>query len=136
VSVLPPPDPECASCAARDERISEQRELIGELQDGLGVQADQITALGERYFLESINRGNFSYPEIGIVVLEEIFRERSFGPDEWESLLNLADLALDEASRCTPEMALVEDDWFASGMHDSPFAILDDDLPADRQRER
>jgi transposase len=66
VSVLPPSDPECASCAARDERIGEQRELIGELQDGLGVQADQIAALKDQVArlerLVSRNSGNSSMP--------------------------------------------------------------------------
>ena len=64
--VLPPPDPECASCAARDERIGEQRELIGELQDALGVQAHQIAALKDQVArlerLISRNSGNSSMP--------------------------------------------------------------------------
>jgi transposase len=66
VSVLPPPDPECASCAARDERIGEQRELIGELQDALGAQAGQIAALKDQVArlerLISRNSGNSSMP--------------------------------------------------------------------------
>jgi uncharacterized coiled-coil protein SlyX len=66
VFVLPPPDPECASCAARDERISEQRELIGELQDVLGAQADQIAALKDQVArlerMVSRNSGNSSMP--------------------------------------------------------------------------
>jgi transposase len=66
VSVLPPSDPGCASCAARDERISEQRELIGELQDAVGAQADQIAALKDTIArlerLVSRNSGNSSMP--------------------------------------------------------------------------
>jgi transposase len=66
VPVLPPPDPGCASCAARDERISEQRELIGELQDAVGVQAGQIAELKETIArlerLISRNSGNSSMP--------------------------------------------------------------------------
>lgn len=93
-------------------------------------------ALGETQFLEAVSQGNVLYPEIGIAVLEEIFRERSFGPDEWESLLNRAKLALDEGSQSIPAMNLAEDDWFASGIHDSPFAMLDAVLPADWRLER
>jgi transposase len=66
VPVLPPPDPECASCAARDGQISRQRELIGELQDALGAQADQIAALKDQVArlerLISRNSGNSSMP--------------------------------------------------------------------------
>jgi uncharacterized coiled-coil protein SlyX/transposase len=66
VSVLPPSDPGCTGCAARDERISDQRELIGELQDAVGAQADQIAALREQVArlerLISRNSGNSSMP--------------------------------------------------------------------------
>ena len=66
MSVLPPSDPGCTGCAARDERISEQRELIGELQDAVGVQADQVAALREQVArlerLISRNSGNSSMP--------------------------------------------------------------------------
>ncbi len=51
---------------ARDGRISEQRELIGELQDAVGAQADQIAALREQVArlerLISRNSGNSSMP--------------------------------------------------------------------------
>jgi hypothetical protein len=66
VSVLPPPAPDCAACAARDERIAAQQELIGELRDAVGAQAGQIAALRERVTrLEralSRNSGNSSMP--------------------------------------------------------------------------
>ena len=45
MAVLPDPAPDCGSCAARDERIAAQDELIGELRGALGEQADQIAAL-------------------------------------------------------------------------------------------
>jgi hypothetical protein len=65
VSVLPPPDPECASCAARDERIGEQRELIGELQDALGAQAGQIAALKDQVArLERLISRNSGFSEL------------------------------------------------------------------------
>lgn len=48
MSALPRPAPDCAACAARDERIAAQQELIGELRDAVGVQADQIAALREQ----------------------------------------------------------------------------------------
>jgi uncharacterized coiled-coil protein SlyX len=48
VSALPLPAPDCAACAARDERIAAQQELIGELRDAVGVQAGQIAALREQ----------------------------------------------------------------------------------------
>jgi transposase len=76
VPVLPPLDPGCASCAARDEQISEQRELIGEqreligeLRDAVGVQADQIAGLRDQVArlerLVSRNSGNSSMPPSG-----------------------------------------------------------------------
>jgi Family of unknown function (DUF5996) len=42
VSALPPPAPDCAACAARDERIAAQQELIGELRDAVGAQAGAV----------------------------------------------------------------------------------------------
>jgi transposase len=69
VSALPPPAPDCAACAARDERIAAQQELIGELRDAVGAQADQIAALREQVTrLEralSRNSGNSSMPPSG-----------------------------------------------------------------------
>jgi len=66
VSALPPPAPDCAACAARDERIAAQQEPIGELRDAVGAQADQIAALREQVTrLEralSPNSGNSSMP--------------------------------------------------------------------------
>ncbi len=69
MSALPPPAPDCAACAARDERIAAQQELIGELRDAVGAQADQIAALREQVTrLEralSRNSGNSSMPPSG-----------------------------------------------------------------------
>ena len=66
MSALPPPAPDCAACAARDERIAAQQELIGELRDAVGAQADQIAALREQVTrLERVlsrNSGNSSMP--------------------------------------------------------------------------
>ena len=69
MSALPPPAPDCAACAARDERIAAQQELTGELRDAVGAQADQIAALREQVTrLEralSRNSGNSSMPPSG-----------------------------------------------------------------------
>ena len=66
MSALPPPAPDCAACAARDEQIAAQQELIGELRDAVSAQADQIAALREQVRrLEralSRNSGNSSMP--------------------------------------------------------------------------
>ena len=66
MSALTPPAPDCAACAARDERIAAQQELIGELRDAVGAQAGQIAALREQVTrLEralSRNSGNSSMP--------------------------------------------------------------------------
>jgi transposase len=66
VSVLPPAAPDCAACAARDERIAAQQELVAELQDAVGAQADQIASLREQVRrlerLVSRNSGNSSMP--------------------------------------------------------------------------
>ena len=66
MAVLPDPAPDCGSCAARDERIAAQDELIGELRGALGEQADQIAALREQVarLERALNRnsGNSSMP--------------------------------------------------------------------------
>lgn len=84
-------------------------------------------ALGEMFLLESIHPRDFSYPEIGISVLAGLFEEGSLSQTEWESLLNRAQMILEEGFELSPDLAFVEDDWFAAGMHDSPFAILNSD---------
>jgi transposase len=66
VSALPPPAPDCAACAARDERIAELEDLAGELREAVGAQADQIAALREQVArlerAQSRNSGNSSMP--------------------------------------------------------------------------
>jgi transposase len=66
VSALPPPAPDCAACAARDERIAELEDLAGELREAAGAQADQIAALREEVArlerAQSRNSGNSSMP--------------------------------------------------------------------------
>ena len=81
-------------------------------------------ALGEVFMLESVHPDNVSYPEIGISVLAGLFEEGRLSLAEWESLLKRAQLVLEEGFEFSPELAFAEDDWFATGMHDSPFAIL------------
>ncbi|HTQ93810.1 MAG TPA: IS66 family transposase [Streptosporangiaceae bacterium] len=66
MSALPPPAPDCAACAARDERIAELEDLAGELREAVGAQADQIAALREQVArlerAQSRNSGNSSMP--------------------------------------------------------------------------
>jgi transposase len=66
VTVLPPPAPGCASCAARDERIAEQERVlaeqaaaVGELKAGLLALAEEVRLLRRKL---GRNSGNSSMP--------------------------------------------------------------------------
>jgi transposase len=59
VSVLPRPAPGCASCAARDERIAELEEAVGELKSDLLAVAEEVRELRRRL---GRNSGNSSMP--------------------------------------------------------------------------
>jgi hypothetical protein len=83
--------------------------------------------LGEMFLLEWVPPGDFSYPEIGISVLVGLYQEGSLGRAEWEELLRETEVVIAEGRSNSPELAIAEDDWFAARMHDSPFAILNDE---------
>ncbi|MGO9079989.1 MAG: DUF6444 domain-containing protein [Streptosporangiaceae bacterium] len=57
MAVLPPPAPDCASCAARDAVIAEQAEAIGELRSDVAALAAQVAELRRRL---GRNSGNSS----------------------------------------------------------------------------
>ncbi len=48
MTVLPPPGPDCPSCAARDEVIAEQAAAIGELRSDLVALAAEVRELRRR----------------------------------------------------------------------------------------
>src|SRR5258708_33974178 len=57
MAVLPPPAPDCASCAARDALISEQAAAIEELRSDVVALAAQVAELRRRL---GRNSGNSS----------------------------------------------------------------------------
>src|SRR6266702_2357968 len=57
MAVLPPPAPDCASCAARDAVIAEQAAAIGELRSDVVTLAAQVAELRRRL---GRNSGNSS----------------------------------------------------------------------------
>ncbi len=59
MTVLPPPAPDCASCAARDAVIAEQAEAITELRSDLTVLAREVAELRRKL---GRNSGNSSMP--------------------------------------------------------------------------
>ncbi|MGH3411314.1 MAG: IS66 family transposase, partial [Streptosporangiaceae bacterium] len=76
MAVLPPPAPDCASCAARDAVIAEQEQAITELRSDVVAQAGQVGQLREQNAelaarvarlerLISRNSGNSSMPPSG-----------------------------------------------------------------------
>jgi hypothetical protein len=83
--------------------------------------------LGEMFLLESVPPSDFSYPEMGIAVLVGLYREGSFSRAGWDELLRETQMVVADGRRRAPELAMAEDDWYAVGLHDSPFAILGDE---------
>ena len=89
-----------------------------------GREAEAVirACLGETALLESVHPGQFSYPELGIAILGRLFAE--WHPDnaqlrEWFEHVGRATVAMRENS---PALAGGEADWYAAGMHQSPFA--------------
>jgi hypothetical protein len=95
---------------------------------GIGFASREAEAfiravLGEVALLEEVHPAQFSYAELGIAILERLFAEWRPDRSELDALfaraetVNLAgrdlDFTLDPA----------ENEWFAAGMHESPFAF-------------
>jgi len=73
--------------------------------------------------MDAVHPGQFSYTEIGIAVLVMLYDEMGFTATEWEPLLDRANAMLEKAHRYSQELSSSEDEWFASGMPDSPFVL-------------
>ena len=93
-------------------------------------------ALGETMFFDSVHPGQFSYPEIGIAVLDRLFLEWRPSGAEIDSLFRRVQEAQVAVHEMSPELAPAEDEWFAAGMHESPFAFPMDAGPVRRLEER
>lgn len=93
-------------------------------------------ALGETMFFDSVHPAQFSYPEMGIAVLDRLFLEWRPSGAEIGSMFRRAQEMQAAAREVSPELAPAEDDWFAAGMHESPFAFPADAGPAQRPEER
>lgn len=79
--------------------------------------------LGEVGLLEAVPASQFSYPELGIAILDRLFQEWQPSGTEVEGLFEQIDQALEVMLMGFPELAPGEDNWFATGMHDSPFSV-------------
>jgi hypothetical protein len=79
--------------------------------------------LGELNFLDEVDPAQFSYIEIGIAVMTQLFAEWRPDPVEMASLFARAEAVLAEARAMSPVMDEVERDWQASDMPNSPFAF-------------
>lgn len=78
--------------------------------------------LGEVALLEAVDPGVFNYPEIGIALQNRLFAEWRPGQGEVDSLFAQVELALPAMHAMFPHLRPGEDEWFAAGMHASPFA--------------
>jgi hypothetical protein len=93
-------------------------------------------ALGETAFFECVHPGQFSYPEMGIAVLDRLFLEWRPSGAEIERLFRRVEEVLVAVRGMFPDLAAGEDDWFAVGMHESPFVIPVGEGPVRRSAGR
>jgi hypothetical protein len=80
-------------------------------------------SLGETELLDEVDPSQLSYPEIGIAVLGRLFLERHRSEGDITELFTRVEGVLALAKEMSSELEQVEDNWFAIGMHDSPFAF-------------
>lgn len=80
-------------------------------------------ALGEVALLDNVDPKVVNYPEIGIAVLSRLFSEWRPSFDNVEALFKRVNFVLAEACELSIQLAPAEDDWFAEGMHYSPFVF-------------
>jgi hypothetical protein len=93
-------------------------------------------ALGETAFFECVHPRQFSYPEMGIAVLDRLFLEWRPRSSEIECLFRRLEKLLEVVREMCPELALGEDDWFAARMHESPFVLSIGEGPVQRDGGR
>ena len=80
-------------------------------------------AAGETELLEEVDPSQFSYPEIGIAILSQLFLEWRYCEADVDALFGRVERVLALAKEMSSELEQVEDNWFAGGMHDSPFVF-------------
>lgn len=85
------------------------------------AEAVMRACLGEVALLEAVDPGVFNYPEIGIALADRLFAEWRPGQTEVDSLFAQVELALPAIHAMFPHLEPGEDEWFAAGMHTSPF---------------
>lgn len=91
--------------------------------------------LGELELLDSVDPGQISYPEVGVGVLGGLFQEWRPSPGEVDDLLARAETVLRRAADSSALVNRAEEDWFESGMPDSPFAGPLGEVPPERSEE-
>jgi hypothetical protein len=79
--------------------------------------------LGEVGLLDAVPPDRFSYPEIGITVLSQLFDEWQPNLPQIRDIFERTEKALELALEYIPELTTGEEDWFAAGMDRSPFAV-------------
>ncbi|HEY1919862.1 MAG TPA: hypothetical protein VGH27_30185 [Streptosporangiaceae bacterium] len=79
--------------------------------------------LGEVALLDEVHPAQFSYAELGIAVLERLFAEWRPGSAELDALFARAESVGIAAQEVDSTLRPAESDWFAAGMHESPFAF-------------
>jgi hypothetical protein len=89
------------------------------------AEAVMRACLGEVVLLEAVDPRVFNYPEISIALTSQLFAEWQPAPAEVHSLFALVERALPEMHVMSPHLEADEDQWFAAGMHISPFAAPD-----------
>jgi hypothetical protein len=92
--------------------------------------------LGELAMLDHVDPAKFSYAELGIATLGRLLEEWRPSPEEVDDLFARAGAVRWEMAERFPQIAEAEDDWFASGMPDSPFATLGGEPPWRTDEER
>ena len=91
--------------------------------------------LGEVAMLDHVDPAKFSYAELGIAILGRLFEEWRPSPDEVGDLFARTNAVRREMADSFPQIAQAEDDWFASGMPDSPFATFSGEPPVRTDEE-
>src|ERR1700733_2550897 len=76
------------------------------------VEAVIRAALGETMFFDLVDPGQFSYPEIGIAVLDTLFREWQPGDAEIGSSFRQVQRMQAAAYELSPDLVPVEKVWF------------------------
>lgn len=86
------------------------------------VEAVIRAHLGELALLDAVDPARFSYPELGIAVLDGLFEEWRPSSVEVDDLFGRAEQVRRDMTEGSPLVAQAEERWYAAGMPDSPFA--------------